>query len=256
MNTPPLQDRIAIITGAARGIGRGIALELARQGAIPVINYVTSGEAARELAAEIAAAGGRAELCAADAAAPEGIQTLMSFVKEKFGGLDIFIANAIDVASSGPVLRARGDAWEATVNKNVTALLLAAQKAAPLMQGRPGKILAISSLGSSLTIPNYGAVGVTKAATEALVRYLAVELGPKGINVNALSAGPIDTDALKLYPNYAQMKQSAETTTPARRLGVPADLAPVAAFLCSDAAQWIHGQTLVADGGLSLLTVR
>lgn len=250
-----LAGKIALVTGAARGIGRAIALRLAQGGADVVINYVTSEDAAAKLADEIRGLGRRAEVVNADATSTEGIAKLFGAVKDYFGALDIFINNAIDVGTYGPVLRQRLAGWEHTVNGNTNALLLSAQKAVPLMKGRRGKILSLSSLGSQYYIPGYASIGVTKAATEALTRYMAVELGKEGINCNTLSGGPIDTDALRLFANYAQMKEACEKVSPAGRIGTPEDLAEVAAFLCSDAANWIYGQTIIADGGLSLLSV-
>jgi 3-oxoacyl-[acyl-carrier protein] reductase/7-alpha-hydroxysteroid dehydrogenase len=212
------------------------------------------GGAAR-LADEIRALGRRAEVVNADAIQPDGIAKLFEAVKDRFGHLDIYINNAIDVATYGPVTRQRIEGWTHTVNGNTNALLLSAQRCVPLMKGRRGKIVSLSSLGSQHYIPGYASIGVTKAACEALTRYMAVELGKHGINCNTLSGGPIDTDALKLFANYAQMKEACEKLSPAGRIGTPEDLAAVACFLCSDAANWIYGQTIIADGGLSLLSV-
>ncbi len=244
------------MTGAARGIGRAIAVALGRAGADVVINYVTSKDAAEQLAGELRALGRRAATIAADAIDPAGIAQIFAFIEREFGHLDIFINNAIDVAAFGPLMRQKKDAWEHTVQGNTTALLLSAQKCKTLMQGRRGKILSLSSLGSTYVIPGYAPIGVTKASTEALTRYLAVELGKEGINVNTLSAGPIDTDALRLFSTYGQMKEACETLSPAGRIGTAEDVAEVAAFLCSDAAHWIYGQTIIADGGLSLMSLR
>ncbi|HUX68620.1 MAG TPA: SDR family oxidoreductase [Terriglobales bacterium] len=250
-----LNGKVALVTGAARGIGRAIALRLAQGGADVVINYVTSEAAAQKLAEEMRGLGRRAEVVNADAIAPEGIAKLFAAVQGQFGVLDIFVNNAIDVATYGPVTRQKLEGWDHTLTGNTNALLLSAQKALPLMKGRRGKILSLSSLGSQHYIPGYASIGVTKAATEALTRYMAVELGRHGINCNTLSGGPIDTDALKLFANYPQMKEACEKLSPAGRIGTPEDLAEVAAFLCSDAANWIYGQTIIADGGLSLLSV-
>ena len=250
-----LAGKVALVTGAARGIGRAIALRLAQGGADVVINYVTSEEPAQKLAEQIRALGRRAELINADAIQTEGIAKLFDGVKTHFGVLDIFVNNAIDVATYGPVMRQRFSGWDHTLSGNTNALLFSAQRAVPLMKGRRGKILSLSSLGSQYYIPGYASIGVTKAATEALTRYMAVELGPSGINCNTLSGGPIDTDALKLFANYPQMKEACEKHSPAGRIGTPDDLAEVAAFLCSDAANWIYGQTIIADGGLSLLSL-
>lgn len=256
MSEKPLSERVALVTGAARGIGRAIARRLAGDGASVLINFATSHAAAAALAEELRGWGVKAETVGADAASPTGVAAIFAAIERGFGRLDIYINNAIDVAASGPALKMRAAGWEHTVDTNSTAFLTMAQRAAKLMQGRPGRIVSISSLGSQYYIPNYAPIGVAKAAAEALTRYLAVEMGPLGINVNAVSAGPVETDALHLYPNYEQMKETAAAISPARRMGTPEDVAAVVAFLCSDAAGWITGQTIIADGGLSLLSVR
>jgi enoyl-[acyl-carrier-protein] reductase (NADH) len=136
----------------------------------------------------------------------------------------------------------------------VTTVLVGSQRAAKLMAGRTGSIVALSSLGSRSYIPGYAPVGVGKAAIESLTRYLAVEFGPLGIRVNTVSGGPIDTDSLKSFSTYEQMKDASVRLAPGRRMGQPEDIAEVVAFLCTDGARWIYGQTLVVDGGLSLLS--
>ncbi len=257
MSQKPLAERVALVTGAARGIGRAIARRLAQEGAAVLINYATSQDAAAALAEELRGLGVRAETVAADAASPAGVTAMLKTIENGFGNrLDIYVNNAIDVAASGPALKMRAAGWEHTVDTNSTAFLTLAQRAAKLMQGRPGRIVTVSSLGSIYYLPNYAPIGVAKAAAEALTRYLAVEMGPLGITVNAVSAGPVETDALHLYPNYEQMKETAAAISPARRMGTPEDVAAVVAFLCSDASAWITGQTIIADGGLSLLSVR
>jgi enoyl-[acyl-carrier protein] reductase III len=135
---------------------------------------------------------------------------------------------------------------------NARSMLLMAQHAVPLMEGRSGKIVSITSMGSTRYIPTYGAVGASKAALETITRYLAMELGRKGINVNAVAAGVIDTDSLKMFPNREDLLEDAKSFTPKGRLAEPADIARVVALLCSDEADWICGQVIVADGGHSL----
>ncbi len=191
----------------------------------------------------------------ANVSRPDELTALFDRVEAEWGGLDIYINNAIDVASFGPVHAvAAPSPWRHTIDSHVTTFLLASQRAAKLMKGRQGVIVALSSLGSRGYIPGYAPVGVGKAAIEALTRYLAVELGPSGIRVNTVSAGPIDTDALKQFSTYAQMKAASTDLAPGRRMGTPDDVAEVVAFLCEDRARWIYGQTLIADGGLSLLS--
>lgn len=256
----PLDGRTALVTGSSRGIGRAIALKLAALGADVGINYVTRDRDARAVADEIAAMGRRSFIAAADVSKLDQLGALFDRAAAEWGGLDIYVNNAIDVASFGPVLRLRPDAWRHTIDSHATTFLVGAQRAAKLMKeraaarGSAGAIVALSSLGSRGYIPHYAPVGVGKAAIEALTRYLAVELGPLGIRVNTVSGGPIDTDALKQFSTYAQMKQASTEMAPGRRMGTPEDLAEVVAFLCTDAARWIYGQTLIVDGGLSLLS--
>jgi NAD(P)-dependent dehydrogenase (short-subunit alcohol dehydrogenase family) len=177
---------------------------------------------------------------------------LFDRVAEEWGALDIYVNNAIDVAAYGPVLRLRPDAWRHTIDSHVTTFLFGAQRAARLMTDRAGAIVAISSLGSRTYVPGYAPIGVGKAAIEALTRYLAMELGHAGIRVNTVSAGPIDTDSLRRFTTFEEMKHACETRSPGRRMGTPEDVADVVAFLCGNDARWIYGQTIIVDGGFSL----
>jgi enoyl-[acyl-carrier protein] reductase III len=249
----PLDGKVALVTGSARGIGRAIALKLAEQGADVIVNYITSHAAAEELVAEIKKKGPRSIAVKADVGKTEEIRSLFDAIRSTFGGLDILINNAIDVAAFGPTMRLRVDAWRHTAIGQATTLLLCAQESAKLMKGRGGKIVSITSLGSQRYIPGYAPIGVAKAAVEALTRYLGVELARENINVNAICGGPIETDGLKLFGNFEQIKQTSISRTPAGRLGTVDDIADVVVFFCSDAARWICGQTIVVDGGLSLI---
>lgn len=247
-----LQGKKALITGGSRGIGRAIALELATNGVDCVINYLRNEEAAQEVKQAVEAKGVQAHLIQANVGDPGELKTLIDKTSEIFGGvLDIFVHNAA-LGAFKPVINLKPNQWDMSFNINVKALWQAAQQLVPMMEGRNSKILSISSLGSSSYIPDYGAIGISKAAMENLIRYLAVELAPKKIRVNAVSGGPIDTDALKMFPQYERMKAECLARTPAGRIGEPEDLAKVIAFLCSEESRWIVGQTLIADGGMSL----
>ena len=250
----PLTGRTALVTGSSRGIGRAIALKLAAAGADVAINYVFRERDAADVVAAVQAMGRRAFAVRGDVSKPEELQAVFDRVKAEWGGLHIYINNAIDVASFGPVLRLRASAWRHTIDSHVTTFLLGSQHATKLMEGHGGVIVALSSLGSRGYIPGYAPIGVGKAAIEALTRYLAVELGPKGIRVNTVSAGPIDTESLRQFSTYAQMKATSTERAPGRRMGEPDDVADVVAFLCTERARWIYGQTLIVDGGLSLLS--
>jgi NAD(P)-dependent dehydrogenase (short-subunit alcohol dehydrogenase family) len=249
-----LAGKTALVTGSSRGIGRSIALKLGELGADVVVNYVTSESHAGQVVGVLRAMGRRAFAARADVSDLAQLRGLFDRVAAEWGALDIYVNNAIDVASFGPVLKLRPDAWRHTIDSHVTTFLVGSQRAAKLMAGRTGSIVALSSLGSRSYIPGYAPVGVGKAAIESLTRYLAVEFGPLGIRVNTVSGGPIDTDSLKSFSTYEQMKDASMRLAPGRRMGQPEDIAEVVAFLCTDGARWIYGQTLVVDGGLSLLS--
>ncbi len=249
-----LAGKLALVTGSSRGIGRAIALKLGALGADVAVNYVTRERNAQQVVTELESMGRRAFAARADVSDLAQLGALFDRIQSEWNALDIFVNNAIDVAAFGPVARLRPDAWRHTIDSHVTTFLIGSQRAAKLMAGRKGSIVGLSSLGSRSYIPGYAPVGVGKAAVESLTRYLAVEFGPLGIRVNAVSGGPIDTDALRQFSTYEQMKDASIRLAPGRRMGAPDDIAEVVAFLCSDAARWIFGQTLIVDGGLSLLS--
>jgi enoyl-[acyl-carrier protein] reductase III len=245
------KDLIALVTGGSRGIGRAVSVRLAAQGAGTVIvNYLENdieADRTRKLIEEMNSCCilAKANLChAAD------LDRLFLTIKEAVGRLDIFVHCAA-VTAFKPLREIRSNQWDLTMNVNARSFLLCVQKCIPLM--RNGKIVAISSLGSSRAIRNYGALGPTKAALEATVRYLAAELAPTGIQVNAVSGGFVRTDSIQNVPGADELAEKTAAQTPAGRLGTPDDIAGVVLFLLSPSASWICGQTIVADGGLSLV---
>jgi 3-oxoacyl-[acyl-carrier protein] reductase/7-alpha-hydroxysteroid dehydrogenase len=242
------------VTGSSRGIGKAIALTLGSLGADVAVNYVTRETDAQAVVDALTAMGRRSFAVRANVSKQDELGGIFDRIAAEWGGLDIYVNNAIDVASFGPVHRLRAEPWRHTIDSHVTTFLLASQRAAKLMKDRAGVILALSSLGSRSYVPGYAPIGVGKAAIEALTRYLAMELGPNGIRVNTVSAGPIDTDSLKVFSTYEQMKDASIRLSPARRMGQPDDVADVVGFLCTDGARWITGQTLIVDGGFSLLS--
>jgi enoyl-[acyl-carrier protein] reductase III len=247
----PLTGKVALVTGGSRGIGRAISLELARQGADVIINYARSAQEARATADEIRALGVRCLPLRANLAEPSRIQEMFQRVEKEFGRLDILVNNAASGVQRG-ALDLELKHWDWTLDINTRAPWLCAKEAARLMPSG-GHIVNITSLGSHLVLSNYLAVGVSKAGLEALTRYLAVELAPQGIVVNAVAGGVVDTDALSHFPNREEMIGDSLRRTPAGRLVTPEDMARVVAFLCSDGAEMIRGQVLVVDGGISLL---
>jgi NAD(P)-dependent dehydrogenase (short-subunit alcohol dehydrogenase family) len=187
----------------------------------------------------------------ADVGIPDEARRLFTDVRNHFGGLDIFVSNAVNSAIK-PVAELTLVDWERTFSINATAYFLGAQEAAKLIDPeRGGSVIAISSVGSQRVIPNYASLGVAKAAIESLTRYLACEWAEQNIRVNAVSGGPVETDALKAAFDYHQVAAWADIT-PMGRLGAPEDLARVVAWLCTEEARWITGQVILADGGITL----
>jgi enoyl-[acyl-carrier protein] reductase III len=234
-----------LVTGGSRGIGRAIALRFARDGAKRIaIGYLRNDAAAEATAEELRALGAEPILVRGNVTSDKVVEQVIAL-----GPLDALIHNA----ATGVVrsaLETEDKHWDWTMNANARALLSLARAAAPQMQ--PGSsIVAISSLGSQRVLENYVLIGTSKAAIEALVRYLAVELGPRGIRVNAVSAGVVDTGALEHFPNKEEMLEFGRRN-PAGRLVAPEDVAGIVAFLCSPDAEMIRGHTLIVDGGFSL----
>lgn len=246
-----LEGQTALVTGAGRGIGRAIALRLAAAGADVAVNYYLNREAAEKTAEEIRSRGVRAHVVQADMKDPAQIRRLFDEVGTVFGGLDILVSNA----ASG-VFRPAGELtpkhWDWMMNTHPRAFLLCAQAAVPLMQGRRGRMVAMSSLGSQRTIPNYAGMGAAKGALESLTRYLAVEYGPRGIAVNAVSGGAVATESWRELAEMETVLDEIGRRTPAGRIAGPEDIAAVVLFLCSPQAEMIRGQVLVVDGGYSL----
>jgi len=244
----PLKGKVALVTGGSRGIGRAITLKLASEGADVIINYFRKKSVAEATAQEARASGVVAHTIKANLGEPDKIASMFDEIK-----LDILVSNAATgVARTALDLDDRS--WDWTMDVNAKAFLLCAQRAAKLMPNG-GKMVSISSLGSRLAWPIYTAVGVSKAALEALTRYLAIELAPMGICVNGVSAGAIESEALKMYTEGQDLSQMSLQTTPAGRMVRVEDVANVVAFLSSDEAAMIRGQIIVIDGGLSLTTV-
>jgi enoyl-[acyl-carrier protein] reductase III len=246
-----LEGQTAVVTGAGRGIGRAIAVRLAAAGADVVVNYYLNREAAEQAAAEIRSCGVRAHVVQADMKDPDQIRRLFDEVGTRFGGLDILVSNA----ASG-VFRPAGELtpkhWDWMMHTHPRAFLLCAQAAVPLMRGRRGRMVAVSSLGSQRTIPNYAGMGAAKGALESLTRYLAVEYGPLGIAVNAVSGGAVATDSWRELAEMETVLDEIGRRTPAGRIAEPKDIAEAVLFLCSPQAGMIRGQVLVVDGGYSL----
>ena len=248
-----LTGKTAVITGSGRGIGRGIALALAAHGCNVAVNFFRHREDAEQTATEVMALGVKAAVIKANVAKEEEVRGLVDAAAAQLGGVDIFVGNA----ASG-VLKPLGEidakAWDWTLNINARSILFGSQAAIPYMRRTGwGRIITITSIGSRRVFPEYGVVGVSKAAIEAVTRYLAVELAPENIIANCISPGVVLTGALDFFPRRDAMIAHAERNTPAGRLVTPEDVGNVAAWLCSEEARMIVGQTIELDGGYSLV---
>jgi enoyl-[acyl-carrier protein] reductase III len=242
------QGKSVLVTGGSRGIGKAIALRFAELGAERVaVSYFRSDRAAEETAEELRRLGAEPLLLRANLGDPDKTAALV----EQAGALDVIVSNAA-TGVIRPALELEEKHWDWTLNTNARALLTLTRHAAPAM-AEGSSIIAISSLGSDRVLDNYTVVGVSKAALEALVRYLAVELAPRGIRVNAVSAGLVETGALEYFPNRQEMLEYYKRRTPAGRLVEPRDVADVVCFLASPEADMIRGQIVVVDGGYSVL---
>lgn len=249
--THPLLGKIALVTGSSRGIGRAIALELGRDGADVIVNFRRDAEAASRTAGEIERLGRRALAVQANIAEPAEVDALFGAAVETFGGVDLLVCNAAS-GRAGRVTEIPLKAMHLALGVNTLGALLCAQAAAPLMKARGGgRVVVITSPGAQRVFPGYVAVGVSKGAVDSLVRYLAVELAPHNIVVNAVAPGICDTQALHAYLDQSQIDAYVARTL-TRRAVTPEEVAFVVAFLCRDEVSMICGQTIAMDGGIFL----
>jgi enoyl-[acyl-carrier protein] reductase III len=241
-----LQGSSVLVTGGTRGIGLAIAHRLVRDGATrAVLGYLRNDEAAEKAAAEICAAGAEPVLVRGNVASESVVEELAGI-----GPYRVVVHNAA-TGVVRPALETEDKHWDWTLNANARSLLALARATAPSMP-EGSAIVAISSLGAQRVLDNYILIGTSKAALESVMRYLAVELAPQGIRVNAVSAGVVETEALDFFPNKEEMLATVDRT-PAGRLVEPADVAAAVSFLCSDDAAMVRGHVLIVDGGFSLL---
>jgi len=241
-----LQGSSVLVTGGTRGIGLAIAHRLVRDGAARVVlGYLRNDSAAEAAAEEIRAAGAEVDLVRGNIASEKVVEKIAAA-----GPYRVVVHNAA-TGVIRPALEVDDKHWDWTMNANARSLLALARATAPSMS-EGSAIVAISSLGAQRVLENYVLIGTSKAALESVVRYLGVELAPRGIRVNAVSAGVVETGALEHFPNKEEMLATVDRT-PAGRLVEPADVAGAVSFLCSDDARMFCGQTVVVDGGFSLL---
>lgn len=250
-----LEGKKAFVTGSSRGIGRAIAIAMAKQGADVVVHYRREPERAEAVAQEIRQIGREALVVKAELESQEELNAAFDVIEQSWGRLDAFVANA--AASAFKTIDTLKDYHlDRTYKVVIHSLVFAAQRCLPLMEGRNGRIITMSSMGSTYTLPRYSTLGSAKAALESMTRYLAAEFGPKGITVNAINPGVVDTESARFFggDNYDNYCRDVIAHTPLARLGTPEDVADAAVFLASDLSRFVTGQVLRVDGGLTLST--
>jgi enoyl-[acyl-carrier protein] reductase III len=244
------QRKAALVTGASRGVGRSIAVRLAAEGFDVVVNYLRNKEAVQETVELVKKQGRNAWAVCANVGEIDEIAGMFREIGH-LGKLDVLVHNAA-IGTFKPLLEIRPNQMDLAFRVNVFALLWLAKAALPMM-GEGGKIISLSSSGAARVVPHYGIVGPSKAALESLTRYLAAELKPRGITVNTVSGGFIDTDALRAFPGWEKLAAESIARTPGGRLGTGEDLAAVVASLVSGQLDWVCGQVIMADGGVGLI---
>lgn len=238
---------IGVVTGGTRGIGRAVAERLARMGATKLyLGYVQDDRAAEACAREI---GVPVELVRSNIGDDAGVEAFVGRVLED---VDVFV-HAAALGTFKPLMDLKPNQWDLTMNVCARSFQLMLRGLRDRLSARRGRVVAISSLGASKVLPGYGAIGVAKAALEAVVRYAAQELAPSGVRVNAIAVGLIDSPVMEILKEKGFDVESARRLTPMGRLGRAEDVAGVVEFLVGDLAEWVCGQIVVADGGLSLI---
>jgi len=244
-----LQDKVAIVTGASKGIGASIAKHLAAEGAAVVVNYASSKDGADRVVSEILKNGGRAVAVQANVAKHADIRRLFTEANKAFGRLDILVNNA-GIYEFSPIESITEEHFHKLFDLNVLGLILASQEAAKHFSAEGGSIVNISSVVSTLSPPNTSVYSATKAAVDAVTRSLAKELGPRKIRVNSINPGMVETEGFHAAGiTESEMRKQVEAQTPLGRIGQPPDIAPAAVFLASADSAWITGETLYISGG-------
>ncbi len=244
-----LTGKVAVVTGASKGIGAAIAQQLAAEGAAVVVNYSSSKSGAENVVAKISGAGGKAIAVQGDMSKENEIQRLFTKSKKAFGQLDILVNNA-GIYGFLPLEKVTEEHFHKHFNLNVLGVLLASKAAEKQFGSAGGSVINISSVVSTLAIPESSVYSGTKGAVDAITRSLAAELGPRAIRVNAIRPGMVETEGTQSAGiAESEMRKQVEAQTPLRRIGQPQDIAGLAVFLASDDSSWITGETFVVSGG-------
>jgi 3-oxoacyl-[acyl-carrier protein] reductase len=249
MTPKRLDNKVAIVTGASKGIGAGIARHLAAEGAAVVVNYSSSKEGADKVVDEITKRGGKAVAVRGDVAKKKDVERLFAEAKKAFGKIDVLVNNA-GVYEWGPLEEITEEQFHKHFNVNVLGLLLATQEAIKHFDSNGGSIINISSAVTSLTPPNSSVYSGTKGAVDTITRTLAKELGPRNIRVNAINPGLVQTEGVISGGFLETLRENIESQTPLGRIGQPDDVAPAAVFLASPDSAWLTGETIRVAGGL------
>ena len=246
-----LSGKTAVVTGASKGIGAGIAKGLAAEGAAVVVNYASSKDGADRVVADIKAKGGKAIAVQGDVAKAADVKKIFAETKQAFGRLDILVNNAGVYYKFSPLEEVTEEDFHRHFNVNVLGLLLATQEAAKLFGDEGGSVINIGSVANDLNSPNTVVYTATKGAVDAVTRVLAKELGPRKIRVNAIKPGVVETEGTHAMGVIgSDFEKQFVAQTPLGRTGQPDDIAPVAVFLASDESRWVTGDTLAVSGGL------
>ncbi len=245
------EGQVALITGASRGIGAAVARRLAAEGAAVAVAYHERSDLAEAIVADIEADGGRAVAFGGDLTHPKGVRTLMAGFKEHFDRLDILVP-AAGHAEICPLEDMDLDTWQRSFAIHLDAVLETCQGALPLLEETKGRIVMLSSMGSQAAFTGYAAVGAAKAGLESLLQYMASEWIKKGIRVNAVSCGTVDTGILERWEIGPRVRKFVQRKTVGLGLASPEDVAPIVAFLADEESRYIVGQAIIADGGMTL----